>query len=669
MWHWIAARTPLRCALMTPEPRRVCIEYSSHRDDATHVHTPLPRDLTPESSLRVSPVLESRNLPDGTVAVWSTEIDNYTFLPADAARLLSAIATAPNIEEAARSASLPLGEATYQMVRNFQDLGLIQSRGSDQPMLAVDQLNADSQAHFRNHGDSWTDRAYGPNSSPDHYAQQRLALTVNWLREEYPDGGASVLDLGCGAGQLAIELARLGFRVSALDSATTMLDATRLALDAEPPVVRERVELLLADLIHFDREQKFDLVVALGIVPHFDDVRCIFQCAARLLRPGGRFLLNGPNKFVANEGPRWTTWPSLMQHAAAKELRELSLARWKLRHSQLSTDFFLSLCNEVDNKRPDSSPGNEILTPACHRLPGRRRTTSMSVWELQTNAAAHGFVLDDLLGCGFSRTTLDFCLPEYLATACSRPLRALRELPLSLLWMTGFLAVLRSERDRPHLSSTGKPVTSTEIADPGRATVGLARPDQPRSQELVTPSNSPSAVLWLTGLSGAGKSTVAEEITAQLRRRGLRACLLDGDRLRQGLCRDLGYTVADREENIRRASHVAALLASSGSIVVASFISPSRSHRAAARSTIHPLPFFEIFVDCPLPECIRRDPKGLYRKARDGKLPDFTGISAPYEVPERPDVHLHSSLLGPPENAARVVTFLLEESGLLHCRR
>lgn len=147
------------------------------------------------------------------------------------------------------------------------------------------------------------------------------------------------------------------------------------------------------------------------------------------------------------------------------------------------------------------------------------------------------------------------------------------------------------------------------------------------------------AVLWFTGLSGSGKSTLAHALAERLAAAGHLAYVLDGDNIRHGLCADLGFTATDRTENIRRISHVAALLADAGLLVLTAFISPFRSDRAAARAVLG-ADFLEVFVDAPLAVCEARDPKGLYRKARAGQIPEFTGISSPYEPPEHPEVRL-----------------------------
>jgi bifunctional enzyme CysN/CysC len=172
------------------------------------------------------------------------------------------------------------------------------------------------------------------------------------------------------------------------------------------------------------------------------------------------------------------------------------------------------------------------------------------------------------------------------------------------------------------------------------------------------------AVLWLTGLSGAGKSTIANLVEQRLHAAGHHTMLLDGDNVRHGLCRDLGFTEADRVENIRRAGEVAKLMTESGLIVICSFISPYRAEREMVRDLFSMGEFIEIFVDTPIGECIRRDPKGLYAKARAGKIKNFTGIDAPYEAPQSPEFHLHT-LDHPPEQSAEGLLHGLADRGII----
>ncbi|MEL0322699.1 MAG: adenylyl-sulfate kinase [Gammaproteobacteria bacterium] len=149
-----------------------------------------------------------------------------------------------------------------------------------------------------------------------------------------------------------------------------------------------------------------------------------------------------------------------------------------------------------------------------------------------------------------------------------------------------------------------------------------------------------SRCLWFTGLSGSGKSTIANALENVLHERGIRTYILDGDNLRHGLNTDLGFTDADRVENIRRVAEVAKLMVDAGLVVLCCFISPFRAEREMARALFDDGEFFEIFVDTPLDVAESRDPKGLYKKARTGEIPNFTGISSPYETPEHPELHL-----------------------------
>ncbi len=166
-----------------------------------------------------------------------------------------------------------------------------------------------------------------------------------------------------------------------------------------------------------------------------------------------------------------------------------------------------------------------------------------------------------------------------------------------------------------------------------------------------------AAVLWLTGLSGAGKSTIADLVEKKLLACGRHTMLLDGDNVRHGLNRDLGFTDADRVENIRRVGEVAKLMSEAGLIVICSFISPFRAERQMVRELTEPIAFLEVFVDTPLDECIRRDPKGLYAKARAGRLEHFTGLDSPYEAPQHPEMHV-TTVDSPPE---RIADRILEE--------
>jgi bifunctional enzyme CysN/CysC len=171
-----------------------------------------------------------------------------------------------------------------------------------------------------------------------------------------------------------------------------------------------------------------------------------------------------------------------------------------------------------------------------------------------------------------------------------------------------------------------------------------------------------ACVLWFTGLSGAGKSTIANLVEKQLYARGLHTYLLDGDNVRHGLNRDLGFTDEDRVENIRRVAEVAKLMVDAGLIVIVSFISPFRSERRMARALVEDGEFIEVFVDTPLAVAEERDPKGLYRKARRGELKNFTGIDSPYETPEHAEIRIDTTA-STPESAAEQIIAFFEEKG------
>ena len=150
------------------------------------------------------------------------------------------------------------------------------------------------------------------------------------------------------------------------------------------------------------------------------------------------------------------------------------------------------------------------------------------------------------------------------------------------------------------------------------------------------------ALLWFTGLSGSGKSTLAGALEAVLMQRGIHTYLLDGDNVRHGLCSDLGFATADRQENLRGDGEVAKLRVDAGLVVLAAFVTPYRAERAAIRARLPEGEFIEVFVDTPLSECEQRDPKGLYKKARAGEIKHFTGIDDPYEAPEQAEIHLQN---------------------------
>ena len=190
------------------------------------------------------------------------------------------------------------------------------------------------------------------------------------------------------------------------------------------------------------------------------------------------------------------------------------------------------------------------------------------------------------------------------------------------------------------------------------------RPEPVRQEERARRLGHRAAVVWITGLSGAGKTTLALAAEQALFARGCSAYVLDGDKLRTGLCADLGFSLAERSENIRRLGEVASLLFDAGHLVLVAAISPLRADRERARALVPAPQFIEVYCHCPLEVCEARDPKGLYRRARAGQLADFTGISSPYEQPAAPEL-LVDSAAAPVDAAVRSLLAELEGRGII----
>jgi adenylylsulfate kinase len=173
--------------------------------------------------------------------------------------------------------------------------------------------------------------------------------------------------------------------------------------------------------------------------------------------------------------------------------------------------------------------------------------------------------------------------------------------------------------------------------------------------------NYKSCVIWFTGLSAAGKSTLANSLSTKLHILGIKSYVLDGDNIRHGLNKDLGFSPEDRRENIRRIGEVAKLFVDAGVIAMTAFISPYREDRNNARKLLKEDEFIEVFVKCSLLECENRDPKGIYKKARSGEIKEFTGISAPYENPENPEIVLETDKASLEECIETILNYLLEK--------
>jgi len=174
-------------------------------------------------------------------------------------------------------------------------------------------------------------------------------------------------------------------------------------------------------------------------------------------------------------------------------------------------------------------------------------------------------------------------------------------------------------------------------------------------------TNQKPCILWFTGLSGSGKSTIANAVEEKLYKNGNFTYLLDGDNIRHGLNKDLGFSEEDREENIRRIGEVAKLFVDAGLIVLTAFISPFRQDRYLVRGLVEKGEFIEIFIDTPIEECEKRDPKGLYKKARNGEIKNFTGIDSPYESPVNPEIHVKNINISIDEVSDMIIKYLIDK--------
>lgn len=176
--------------------------------------------------------------------------------------------------------------------------------------------------------------------------------------------------------------------------------------------------------------------------------------------------------------------------------------------------------------------------------------------------------------------------------------------------------------------------------------------------------NQKGCIIWLTGLSGSGKSTIAKELEKKLFSLGKISYILDGDNIRSGLCSDLGFSIEDRSENMRRIGETAALFANAGIIAITAFISPFAKERKDARDLVQKGRFFEIYIDTSLETCEKRDPKGFYKKARKGEIQSFTGIDSPYEKPSKPELTIKTEDKNP-ESAVELITSLLKKDYII----
>ncbi len=318
----------------------------------------------------------------------------------------------------------------------------------------------------------------------------------------------------------------------------------------------------------------------------------------------------------------------------------------------------LTLADEIDIARgdvlssPDARPdvadqftANLLWMSAEPMLPGRSyllkiggRTTPASVTELKHRLDVNNF--DKLAAKQLDLNEVGFCNIATTMPVAFDPYVDNRD-------TGGFILIDRA---------TNETAAAGMIAHGLRRATNVHRHGATVDREAhAALKHQKPAILWFTGLSGAGKSTIANLVEAKLHARGVHTTLLDGDNVRHGLNKDLGFTAADRVENIRRVGEVARLMTDAGLIVLCSFISPFRAERRLARDTAAESEFLEIFVEAPLETVIARDPKGLYKRALAGEIKNFTGVDQPYETPETPELTLNSAEESPEALADRVV--------------
>jgi len=214
------------------------------------------------------------------------------------------------------------------------------------------------------------------------------------------------------------------------------------------------------------------------------------------------------------------------------------------------------------------------------------------------------------------------------------------------------------------LTPLGGTTTQDEMSEATKATNIVWHPGNVNREDRQRILGHRAATMWFTGLSGSGKSTVAVALEKALWDRGIVSYILDGDNIRHGLNKDLGFSPEDRTENIRRIGEVANLFTDAGVMNLTAFISPYRADRDKVRALMQPGDFIEVYVDCPIETCEKRDVKGLYAKAREGKIPEFTGISAPYETPTNPEIVLKTGDLSLEQSVATLLSYL-ETNGYL----
>jgi SAM-dependent methyltransferase len=406
--------------------------------------TAQPGSSDPRFKLRQD--VDAVTLQGGGRSIWSPRQSDYIPIGRRQLEFLEAFGEARTAREAAVVARLAWSEDLEDLATRLHDSLLLEPDGGPARVGEEDRWNARSKSYFQTNARIWTRTAYADPSAGRCFAEERMKLAAKWI--ERLSGGAPrrVLEVGCGSGRLAIELARAGHVVEALDSSPEMIEMAQEALHRHAAALRGRVRFRCADLESHVPVRTADFVVALGVLPFFDQPRVLFRCASSSLAAGGYFIVNGPNKLVGRRGPRWRSWTHEALLQRIDPIFGLKIGS--------PPDLVRSLSRMVDEvARATRSTG---LDPPSSAAPGPERAatavadtnpreSALHPRDLEELAREFGLTIEALAGTGFVRTAIEPALSAPVLAAVVRALEGLCELPASVLWMTGFLAVLASK--------------------------------------------------------------------------------------------------------------------------------------------------------------------------------------------------------------------------------
>ena len=433
--------------------------------------------------------------------------------------------------------------------------------------------------------------------------------------------------------------------ISALNGDNVVTKSSRAPWYDGPPLLSHLEDVYIAgDRNLVDVRFPVQYVIRPQTREHADHRSYAGTVASGIMRPGDEVVVLPAGKvshITAIDGPQGPVSEAFPPMAVSISLADdIDISRGDLlarpqNQPEVTTEFDAMVCWMADEAALE--PGRDYVIKHTTRTTRARVIAldyRLDVNTLHRDKSATALKLNEL-GRVSLRTQVPLLLDEYSRNAA-----------------TGSFILIDPE--------TNVTVAAGMVRDTAPAATRAATPNTVRHQSLVAAGErlTKGRTVWFTGLSGSGKSSVAVLAEQSLLEHGCPAYILDGDNLRHGLNRDLGFTEADRVENIRRVAQVARLMVDAGLIVLVSLISPYRADRAMARSLFAPDAFIEVFVDTPIEECERRDVKGLYAKARKGELKNFTGIDSPYEAPSHANVHLQTARLSPEQCIDRLMASL-----------